>query len=63
MKGTLQKQVLASHLLCYSCCYFRDDDPDIYYCEHHRDEFPGLCDQFQSKRIELKDADVTSRPT
>jgi hypothetical protein len=62
MKGTLQKRVMASHLLCHSCSSFRDDDPDIYYCEHHREEFPGLCDEFQSKaRVELENVDVITR--
>jgi hypothetical protein len=49
MKGSLQKRIMASHLACHVCAYFRDDDPDLYYCALHCDEFPGLCGSFESK--------------
>ena len=64
MKGTLQKKQPESplgklyktlegrSLACYVCRFFREDDPDIFYCELHRPEFPALCDQMaQSDRI------------
>lgn len=54
MKGTLQKIIESSALACLPCRFFRDDDPDIYYCELQRDEFPGLCDQYRQK-AELAD--------
>jgi crotonobetainyl-CoA:carnitine CoA-transferase CaiB-like acyl-CoA transferase len=59
MKGTLQKKVSAFHLACFTCRYFREDDPDLFYCLHHRDEFPALCDQFQKK--EINNVDVSRK--
>lgn len=47
MKGTLQKLIGASALPCHTCSSFRDDDPDIFYCLLQREEFPGLCDDYQ----------------
>jgi len=52
MKGTLQKTTESHTLACQTCAAFRDDDPDIFYCELHRPEFPALCGQYtQSARI------------
>ena len=47
MIGTLQKCIAASNLQCSKCIHFRDDDPDIYYCNLHQPEFAGLCDQYE----------------
>jgi len=47
VKGQLQKRTDSSALACYSCRWFKDDDPDIFYCELQREEFPGLCDEYQ----------------
>ena len=52
MKGTLAKQIMATHLACQSCRFFRDNDPDIFYCLLQREEFPGLCDAFSSRNVE-----------
>jgi len=52
MKGTFQKTVESHALACQTCASFCEDDPDIFYCELHRPEFPALCDQMaQSDRI------------
>ena len=47
MKGVLPKYISAAHLACSKCVYFRDDDPDIYYCERERPEFAGLCEFYE----------------
>jgi len=47
LKGQLQKIIEPSALACLSCRFFRDNDPDIYYCELQHEEFPGLCAQYQ----------------
>jgi hypothetical protein len=60
MKGFLQKRVMASHLACSVCGHFRDDDPDLFYCELHWDDFPGLCEQFLSK-LDVKPAGCIPR--
>ena len=49
MKGQLQKVIESSALACLPCRHFRDSDPDIYYCELQRDEFPALCERYQQK--------------
>lgn len=49
MKGQLQKTIESSHLACVQCSYFREDDPDLYYCEHQREEFPNLCEKYLSR--------------
>jgi len=54
MKGQLQKLIESSSLACLSCRFFKDHDPDIYYCELQQEEFPGLCAQYQ-QRPELAD--------
>jgi len=52
MKGTLQKTTESHALACQTCAAFRDDDPDIFYCELQQPEFPALCEQYrQSERI------------
>ena len=52
MLGTFQKTTEAHALACQTCAAFRDDDPDIYYCELQQEEFPALCEQYrQSERI------------
>ena len=47
MKGQLQKRTGAEALPCHTCAAFKDDDPDIFYCELQCEEFPGLCDEYQ----------------
>lgn len=49
MKGSLQKTLTATHLPCFTCRFFRDDDPDLFYCEQHCEEFPALCPAFTSR--------------
>lgn len=49
MKGQIQKKVESSGLACFQCAYFRDDDPDLFYCTKQRSEFPDLCEQYLSK--------------
>ena len=52
MKGTFQKTLESHALACQTCASFRDDDPDIYYCESQQPEFPALCERYtQSERI------------
>ena len=52
MLGTLQKTTESHALACQTCAAFRDDDPDIFYCEWQQAEFPALCEQYQhSKHI------------
>lgn len=52
MKGTFQKTVESHALACQTCASFREDDPDIFYCEWKQAEFPALCEQYQpSKHI------------
>jgi hypothetical protein len=52
MKGTLQKTTESHALACQTCVAFRDDDPDIFYCELQQADFPALCEQYhQSERI------------
>jgi hypothetical protein len=46
MKGQLQKRTGASALACHTCRWFEDEDPDIFYCQLQREEFPGLCDEY-----------------
>ena len=46
MKGQLQKRTDASALACWTCTYFRDEDPDIFYCELQQEQFPGLCGSY-----------------
>ena len=47
MLGTLSKKVEESSLPCERCKYFCNDDPDIYYCEINKKEFPSLCKDYQ----------------
>ena len=47
MKGQLQKRTGSSALACHTCRWFEDEDPDIFYCELQREEFPGLCDEYR----------------
>lgn len=49
MKGQLQKTIEASALACLPCRFFRDHDPDIYYCDFQQEEFPGLCEKYQQR--------------
>jgi len=49
MKGQLQKIIEASALACLPCLHFRDNDPDIFYCEIQQPQFPGLCEQYQQR--------------
>jgi hypothetical protein len=49
MKGTLQRTIPESHLSCQTCIYFRNDDPDIFYCLREREEFPSLCNDYCSR--------------
>jgi len=51
MKGTLPKHLAGSHLACRECKHFRDDDPDIFYCEENNEHFPGLCEKYEGKNI------------
>lgn len=52
MKGTYPKRISACHLACSRCIYFSEDDPDIYYCDLHCTEFPGVCVHYaQSKEV------------
>lgn len=59
MKGTFQKKAVArtgkllkviedSALACRPCRFFQDD-PDVYYCDLEREEFPGLCERYQQR--------------
>lgn len=50
MVGTLPKRIAATNLQCAKCIHFRDDDPDIYYCAQDRQEFAGLCDQYEYRK-------------
>ena len=47
VKGTLQKTTESHALACCTCAFFRDTDPDIFYCELHQMEFPALCGKYQ----------------
>lgn len=49
MKGSYPKKLEATDLLCSVCAHFREDDPDIYYCEIHEEDFPNLCFRFVSR--------------
>lgn len=51
MNGILPKRIAAAQLQCAKCVYFRDDDPDVYYCALDRPEFAGLCDQYEYRKI------------
>lgn len=46
MIGGFPKRVDSSQLRCCKCAQFRDD-PDFYYCALDREDFPGLCEQYQ----------------
>lgn len=52
MKGTMPKRIASHHLACRKCKSFRDDDPDIFYCERDRIEFPSLCEDYESNAVE-----------
>ena len=54
MKGTLPKSIAASILQCAKCINFRDDDPDIFYCNIDRPEFAALCDEYRYRGLEYK---------
>lgn len=47
LKGTFQKTTESNALACCPCRHFRDNDPDIFYCELQQPEFPALCEQYQ----------------
>lgn len=49
MKGTVQKKIVSISLPCCTCLNFRDEDPDIFYCELQKEEFPSLCNQYQQQ--------------
>lgn len=52
MKGTIPKRIASHQLACRTCKHFRDDDPDIFYCQIDKQEFPGLCEEYESGRGE-----------
>lgn len=54
MKGVLPKRIATAQLQCAKCVHFMDDDPDIYYCVLDREEFAGLCERYQYRKIEYK---------
>jgi hypothetical protein len=47
--GYLPKSIASSHLACRECAQFRDDDPDLYYCELNNKHFPGLCASYECR--------------
>ena len=51
MKGTFPKYIAPAHLQCKQCTQFRDDDPDVFYCESNHEEFPGLCNEYQPRNL------------
>lgn len=53
MKGFLPKRIASAILQCAKCVHFKDDDPDIYYCDLDRPEFAGLCEQYQPSQSYL----------
>ena len=52
MKGTFPKRVPSCHLACARCIYFCNSDPDIFYCDLHHVEFPGLCYHYSQVKKE-----------
>lgn len=38
MKGALPKHIAAVNLQCAKCIHFRDNDPDLFYCNLDRPE-------------------------
>lgn len=55
--GTLQKKIQASHLGCFRCSHFHDDDPDVFYCDLAKAEFPDLCVLYNTERTHHVPAD------
>lgn len=49
MIGTLQKTISPDVLACSKCAHFRSDDPDLFYCEENKKEFPLLCGSFKDR--------------
>lgn len=47
MHGILPKRIAAANLQCAKCAHFKDDDPDIFYCERGRPEFAALCEEYE----------------
>ena len=53
MKGFIPKRIEPSQLVCSKCANFVGDDPDVYYCTLDRAEFPGLCEDYELKNVEI----------
>lgn len=55
MRGVLPKRIAASNLQCEKCLHFRDDDPDIFYCNLDRAEFASLCEEYHYRGIKSRE--------
>ena len=53
MKGCIAKRTEPSQLACSRCANFVGDDPDVYYCALDCAEFPGLCEAYELKNVEI----------
>jgi hypothetical protein len=53
MKGCIAKRTEPSQLACSRCANFVGDDPDVYYCALDCTEFPGLCEAYELKNVEI----------
>ncbi len=49
MKGVIPKLFVGKKLDCESCRHFINDDPDVFYCEKDRSEFPKQCELYIKK--------------
>jgi hypothetical protein len=53
VKGCIAKRTEPSQLACSRCANFVGDDPDVYYCALDCTEFPGLCEAYELKNVEI----------